>query len=229
MHCRGQRVAHGCGRGSNMFSQPFPAPQARIILASVLLRTLPSKKYQSGRDGRRVEGNGTGASACIITLSAAPLQRALAAGAWHAACCPVRYSMQTAVLRCAVLCCACCTLPPAGDISLPATMDALFAAVEGRFGGQLTAFVHNAGLYIGAGTLPPWATGGSLFSRIGVGEPLCSLLPGVLSAAAAAAGTGSRAARSYPSFFLCSCCLLRARQACACAGCEARAAHSKPH
>ena len=28
----------------SLFSQPFPAPQARIILASVLLRTLPSKK-----------------------------------------------------------------------------------------------------------------------------------------------------------------------------------------
>ena len=36
-----------------------------------------------------------------------------------------------------------------GDISRPDTISALFACVRDNFDGQLTAFVHNAGLYVG--------------------------------------------------------------------------------
>lgn len=36
-----------------------------------------------------------------------------------------------------------------GDIAAPATMQAIFDAVQSEFGNECTAFVHNAGLYIG--------------------------------------------------------------------------------
>ena len=39
-----------------------------------------------------------------------------------------------------------------GDIAAPATMEALFAAVQDNFGNECTAFVHNAGLYLGVTT-----------------------------------------------------------------------------
>ncbi|BDA48511.1 GT47 Hydroxynaphthalene reductase-like protein Arp2 [Coccomyxa sp. Obi] len=40
----------------------------------------------------------------------------------------------------------------AGDISVPATLIALFQAVKDHFDGHLTAFIHNAGLYVGITT-----------------------------------------------------------------------------
>ena len=42
-----------------------------------------------------------------------------------------------------VICCA-------GDIALPETMKKFFAAVRTEFNNELTAFVHNAGLFLGA-------------------------------------------------------------------------------
>ena len=39
-----------------------------------------------------------------------------------------------------------------GDIAVPATMQQLFRAVQDNFGNQCTAFIHNAGLYIGITT-----------------------------------------------------------------------------
>lgn len=39
-----------------------------------------------------------------------------------------------------------------GDIAAPGTNERLFAAVREHFGGTLTAFVHNAGLYVGITT-----------------------------------------------------------------------------
>jgi len=41
-----------------------------------------------------------------------------------------------------VICCS-------GDIALPDTMEKLFAVVRTHFNNELTAFVHNAGLYVG--------------------------------------------------------------------------------
>ncbi|KAK9917073.1 hypothetical protein WJX75_000593 [Coccomyxa subellipsoidea] len=39
-----------------------------------------------------------------------------------------------------------------GDISVPATVIALFQAVKDNFEGHCTAFIHNAGLYVGVTT-----------------------------------------------------------------------------
>jgi len=39
-----------------------------------------------------------------------------------------------------------------GDIAVPATMQHLFSAVEEHFENECTAFVHNAGLYVGITT-----------------------------------------------------------------------------
>ena len=39
-----------------------------------------------------------------------------------------------------------------GDIALPETMEKLFEAIRTEFNNELTAFVHNAGLYVGVTT-----------------------------------------------------------------------------
>jgi NAD(P)-dependent dehydrogenase (short-subunit alcohol dehydrogenase family) len=44
-----------------------------------------------------------------------------------------------------VICCS-------GDIALPDTMEKFFAVVRTHFNNELTAFVHNAGLYLGVTT-----------------------------------------------------------------------------